>query len=234
MASLESVQQKMYRARHHYEDLVDELRKYFLNPPGEIVESEDSNPQDPRGEFRARESMPARFGLIFGDCLQCLRSSLDYLIWELVLAANKQPGRHNQFPIALTSNAYDELKKRDRLKGVDPKAVALIDALQPFNLPNPKESPFAVLDDLTNINKHRRVILTNLVGTPTKPPFPFPHFEGKVHVDDGSGTFRETPFWAFVVLHEGVAKTMEVTICLDSLARHIADTTLPPFKQFFE
>jgi hypothetical protein len=40
--------------------------------------------------FRAKEPIPTRFGLIIGDSLQNLRSSLDYLVWELVLAAKNQ------------------------------------------------------------------------------------------------------------------------------------------------
>ena len=74
MASLDSVRQKLYRAKHHYLELEEELLAYYRA-------EETVQIQPAEGGFNVGNvgSVPARFGLIAGDILQCLRSSLDYL-----------------------------------------------------------------------------------------------------------------------------------------------------------
>jgi hypothetical protein len=86
MASLDSVKQKLYRAKHHDLELEKELREYYAASETVQIQSAD-------GGFTVGNvgSMPTRFGLIAGDMLQCMRSSLDYLVWELVLANGQQP-----------------------------------------------------------------------------------------------------------------------------------------------
>src|ERR1022692_2099038 len=170
MASLDSVLQKLYRAKHHFEELDQELKAYYTGDP---VQMTPSNPG-----FNLGGQVPARMGLIAGDALQCMRSSLDYLVWELVLTNGNEPCRKNAFPISLTVQDYKyEVDKRKRLNGIKPTACALIDKLQPFHLPETEreKSPLVVLDKLTNINKHRRVLLTHLQRVIPETPLPFPH-----------------------------------------------------------
>jgi len=101
MASLDSVMQKLYRAKHHYLELEQELRAYYT-AKGTV----QLRPAEGGFTIGNVGSVPARFGLIAGDILQCMRSSLDYLVWELVLANGQQPNGQNAFPISLTMCDY--------------------------------------------------------------------------------------------------------------------------------
>lgn len=183
---MDSVHQKLYRAKHHYEELHQELLAYYSAQ--ETVQIRLAANGIHIGNTKP---VPARFGLIAGDTLQCFRSALDYLVWELVLANNGTPTQQNAFPISLTGVDYkNEVEKRRRLHGVNPSACALINKLQPFQFPEPEreQSPLALLDKLTNINKHRRVLLTNLERKLMEDqPFPFPHIL--------SGLTARTPRW---------------------------------------
>jgi len=255
LASLNSVELKIFRAALHLKGLEPELERYFQGNPGKLVREPNSPADNPTFTFVAREEIPARFGLIVGDCLQNLRSSLDYLVWELVLAAKNTPGRHNMFPICSDPKTFKQaLGKRNRLLGVHPDAAAEIEALQPYHLGKDFEKAVLwVLEDLTNVNKHRRILLTNLVAGekhhahtiiekdgelwmstgPGAPPVfdcetkfgPYPVIDGKVHMD--------TELVAFVAFNEGPAKGMEITLCLNEWAVYIKDTILPRFKKFF-
>jgi hypothetical protein len=82
------------------------------------------------------------------------------LIWELVLVAKNTPGKKNMFPVCLTRQAFQDAQRRDRLQGVDPAAIALIESIQPYLDGQPNATSLAILDELTNINKHRRLLLT--------------------------------------------------------------------------
>jgi hypothetical protein len=84
-----------------------ELRTYYGTSPGVLVEYCPPGSKVAQWAFGTMEPVPARFGLISGDVLQSVRSSLDYLVWELVIANGEKPGKHNAFPIALTVEAYE-------------------------------------------------------------------------------------------------------------------------------
>ena len=254
MASLMSVECKIFRAAQHFKSLEPEILQYFESNPGKMVAEPHTSDDEAIFTFQAQGPIPARFGLIIGDCPQNLRSSLDYLVWELVLAANSQPGKHNMFPICGTQDGFrDAVSKRRRLLGVHPDLIAEIDALQPYHLGQDfGKSILWALDELTNINKHRRVLLTSLmagqaqreniverngetwyhVGPGPTPVFdgdtkfgPFPVIGGQVHVN--------TQLIAVMAFGEGAARGMEISLCMSEWIRYISEKLLPPFKKFF-
>ena len=105
--SLDSVRQKIFRAKVHFVELQAELSRYFQTNPGKVMREAEGDPNQYIGTFQAGGPIPARLPIIIGDCLQNLRSSLDYLVWELVLAAKNTPGRHNMFPVCKTLEAFN-------------------------------------------------------------------------------------------------------------------------------
>lgn len=234
MASLNSVMQKLYRAKHHFEELNAELLKYYSS--NETVQMRTA--LGGGFSFGNVAPVPARFGLIAGDVLQCMRSSLDYLIWELVLANNQVPHQQNAFPISLTQADYkNEIAKRRRMGGVHASACAIVDALQPLNLPEDKRggSPLALLDKLTNINKHRRVLLTNLQREIYNDSLQFPHIKSNVTATVGDGiTHTVLSFGFFIAFDESVISGMEIGTALNIFGNYIGDEVLPLFKNFFE
>ncbi len=190
--------------------------------------------------FREKIPVPARIPLIVGDFLQNVRSALDYLIWELVIANGNTPGQHNAFPIDLTLAAYQSsLTKRRRLEGIDNRAAAIIDVMQPYHCKNDAEkenAPLVILDRLTNINKHRRVLLAT-IGSTTAPVGDPPRFYINVDytVRTGSGIIKEAnSMVAFVTLSESPIKGLEISGAIDALARFVIEETLPPFEKLFK
>jgi hypothetical protein len=105
----EQVTWKLYRAKQHYDELTKELVEYFRNGPGELVEAAESAPENQILGYKLKGDVPARFGLIAGDFLQNMRSSLDYLVWQLVIANKRKPGTCNAFPICLTLQGWKSL-----------------------------------------------------------------------------------------------------------------------------
>jgi hypothetical protein len=238
MASLESVRQKHNRARSHFDEYNRELLAYYQSTPGEMVTQPDSSAQYHHLAFHEREPIPTKFGLIAGDCLQCLRTCLDYLVWELVSSAGNEPTRHNLFPIALTEKAFkDDVKKRHRLDGVDPRAVAIIESLQPFHLPDGQRerSPLAVIDDLANINKHRRILLTAFGAQVMEgESLLFPAIRVSLNVGPQPDQMTVQGRMAyFIVFQDGALKNSEVSSSLGVLAKFLAVDVFPKFKGFF-
>lgn len=235
MAIPEGVKEKILRAEKHFIELQSELKTFYKSDPGELVVVPATANEPRKIAYRQRKPMPLRFGLICGDCLQCLRSSLDYLAWELVIAGGKQkPNKQTMFPIKLTQPQFkNEIVKRNRLNGMDTAAIDLIEALQPFNFEHPNKSPLAVLEELTNLNKHRHIIFTDLAGTFTRPAHNIPHIYGIVTWEDNRSIRQQAPVWAYARFQESVVKNMEITIIVDTLVRCVWNLINGQFLRFF-
>ena len=246
---------KIYHSNAHLKEFQTEVEAFFKTNPGKVVQEPGGDPDQFVGTFQATSPIPGRLPIIIGDCLQNLRSALDYLVWELVLVAKNEPGRHNMFPICSTKEAFDQQISRNRLKGVTPEAVAEIQSWQPYHLGQDfDKSMLWILDDLCNINKHRRVLLTSIVGGPSDVQLqtingqlfgrvdfrsikkdakigPFPIVAGP----QGRGVKVDVNpnITAYLAFDEGSTQGMDVGFVVSHLLRLVTETILPRFERFF-
>ena len=148
---------KVSWAKHHLRALEKEMRE-FLNCEANTVSTEDNLET---GEYILRLHLgnpDATLGLIVGDFVSCLRGSLDHLVYHLTLAPKGTRNDRASFPILGIGDA-DELRYFTRLvKGVTPKAIPIIESLQPYHSGNVyKSTKLWRLHRLWNIDKHRRI-----------------------------------------------------------------------------
>jgi hypothetical protein len=247
---------KVYRSKTHLLELQTEIERYFETNPGRVIRVEDGNPDEYTGIFQASGPIPGRLPIIMGDCLQNLRSALDYLVWELVLAANEVPGRHNMFPICSTLRAFENQLEKKRLAGLKPEAVAEMRTLQPYNHGKDFEKTLLwILDDLCNINKHRRVLTTDLYGGPSDLEWspkdgqilakvdlasirkgakigPFPIVDGPK--GPGIRIDADPKIAVIIAVDEGPARGMDIGLILTELLKYVEFGVLPKFQRFFE
>jgi len=102
--------------------------------------------------------VPVQLSILSGEALHQLRSSLDHLIWTLVIKTGNTPTRRNQFPIFLIENEYKTASKQ-MLAGVSVAAASEIETFQPFHANPPKDHPLSLLNELNNTDKHRTLNL---------------------------------------------------------------------------
>jgi hypothetical protein len=238
MGSMKNVLEKHYRARDHFNEYNRGIVAFLNSEPGRMALQPQSTEQHHIYAFEVDAAIPPRLGLIAGDCLQCLRSCLDYLVWELVLASGGTPGKNNMFPIALTKAAFENaVTSQRRLDGVDANAIATIEELQPFRT-HPAESqmsPLAVLEELTNLNKHRRMFLTAFEGKAfgqDKPDFPALTTSFSMGPDPSEMKVQGR-IANYVAIQDGAWKGEEVSKILGTINKHIATEVLPKFKDYF-
>lgn len=158
--SLDGVRAKIDRAETHFK-LVSELAAVVRDDYG-VVRKKGYSPHfhTTSPEFvsvflklgQPRDDFP----LVVGDCVHNLRTALDYIVYQLVLANNKTPTTNNLFPICNSSQSWNGALKRDRLCGVHLKAKTLIERLQPCHRPDNR--PLWILSELENIDKHRALL----------------------------------------------------------------------------
>ncbi|MEO8898528.1 MAG: hypothetical protein ABI473_07550 [Candidatus Dormibacter sp.] len=123
------------------------------------------------GEWHTVNSVPGPapnpvLAAIAGDFINNLRCVLDYLVWQAVLREGEQPDQRHSFPIHEREEewvAKVQLSYRKRQKSplfgipVDGDAWTVIKEAQPYKRSptNPFTDPLAVLQRLSNADKHR-------------------------------------------------------------------------------
>ena len=161
--SLDSVTLKLVRAEQHLEAIFEVLAG-FRYGDCEIVPEEDSETN--LGLLRVRLPAPPQMLVaIIGDFLFNVRSALDYLIWQLVLANGETPTRSNSFPITGNPAEFGDAIKRKRLRGLTEKARTLVESFQPYNGGN---EPLETLNRFHNVDEHQTPTLTVAVAHDTR------------------------------------------------------------------
>lgn len=143
--------EKVDRANELLDDLDRRIAEIMTRPPYAIESSyvEDLGAREFR--VRVREALPARLGVVFAEAALQMRSALDYLATELA----KREGRteRGNFPIHRTARGFHEWQRKGRL-GDHAETLERMRVAQPFQDPDPDEHPLALLQWLTNADKH--------------------------------------------------------------------------------
>lgn len=143
--------EKLDRANEHLDDLDQRIAAIMATPPYEI---ESTYVEELGGrEFRVRvlESLPTRLGVVFAEAALQIRSALDYLAAEL--ARREARPEHGGFPIYRSSEGFERWQRKNGVGG-NAETLARFRLGQPFQDPDPAEHPLALLQWLTNIDKH--------------------------------------------------------------------------------
>jgi hypothetical protein len=175
-ADLTGPRAKLERAEEHFKALCDECLMFV---------QQDTN--FGRSTFDCEDGwyvvllhpipdFPLHIALIAGDCLNNIRAALDQLIWQLVLREDQEPGQSHSFPIYDTREEFIKKVETPAKKGkqksplygipVDGDAWRIIEAVQPFNNPQPECGDLALLAKFTNFDKHRTLLLQETYAGP--------------------------------------------------------------------
>lgn len=165
----DSVRLKLDRAKEHIEAFNAEVEAFTkLNPYGIITE-----PNADRTEYVFRIDVfrepPPKLGVIVGDCIHNLRSSLDHLAFGLAGFPTGRSRGDIAFPLFFNAPQHGfESATKGMLAGVRKEALAVIGRLQPYDRGDSPlnfwPAPLAVLRELSDIDKHRTLHVVSLNG----------------------------------------------------------------------
>lgn len=250
---------KLEWARRHFNILESAIDLFIDDKPYAATAEKDKE----TGEYGLRISpvrgVPADWSLQVGDIVHNLRSALDTLAFALatdhIPALTKKESRTVQFPILDTLSEFSTDPK-GWLNRIPRDARAAFEKLQPYHTRHPRDKRLlAVLRDLSNEDKHRRLLVTTSVaevqgivaivdgqripGTPAQARgFILDANEGTVV---GYLTIRtphaEVAIEANVAVHivvresKGVERYHDVTMVLRELLDHIREEVFPPLEK---
>lgn len=156
----EDLSVKIARAERHVRELDDACRSFADSGALELVpvEGEGHVPEFSSWGVKVRQikPTPTEIPAIFGDAIQCIRSTLEYLARALVESNGGTPmdkagAAGTTFPVVNTSPP----KGLQIGGGVDPGALSLVEDLQPYQGPRSDREGLARLHSLSVADKHR-------------------------------------------------------------------------------
>jgi len=167
---LDGIYAKLDRAREDLATLHREFQVFFHEHPLHVAFK--FNPKTEwHTAYVTSTNPPPFFGVLAGEAVFHMRSALEHLVWALVKANHKKPGKHNTFPIRLTPYGlgFYATTKTSSLRGVRKGAITLIEELQPYAAQDgpPREHFLAVLDDMAKIDRHRVLHGSYVGGDPS-------------------------------------------------------------------
>jgi hypothetical protein len=156
---------KLDRADKHLAELRELLVAYMSQP--DVVTGTMANGPTPQS-FRilgAGHEIQA----VIGDIAHNLRSALDHVVWQLVLANGGTPkpgGGGTQFPILPEEPKDGSLTVRTDAGGVSPAALKIIEAAQPYSTAADRyDGAPAIVHHISNTDKHREPAVVHRVIT---------------------------------------------------------------------
>ena len=185
---------ELERAREHLVTLNDEVSTFLDCKPYEMFEEHRRGGTELVYRVRAHETPPLAWSAIVGDCVQNMRSALNYLAWELA-CLEEDPPYQTAFPINVTPESFYQRYKPTRpkvagqptprsglykIKGMGRKAQATVVGLQPFNgryglsagtvpaggwRPLWENHPLSRLEKLAGLDRHRALRVVGAAST---------------------------------------------------------------------
>jgi hypothetical protein len=158
-ASLGTIRTRLGWARKHVEDLKkasDEFMRADPDPGSAIDYKQEPYAGRILVSVHLPDGFPDEFGRLMGGAFHQLRSLIDNLAYQLVLANHGTPTKKTEFPILIDGTDF-EAKTRRALDGMSATARAAIKALQPFSEwpEHPEHTTIWLIHELNNIDKHR-------------------------------------------------------------------------------
>jgi len=151
---------RLKRASEHLQSIKAEVRRWREEHPYRTYVKFDEQSGEKSIIAEVFWQPRAELGLLIGDCIHNLRSTLDNLVYDLARANRNGPlsrsiARDSQFPI-FTSEAKFLSKGMRQIRGVAPVAKTIIEGLQPYRRGDRKSAhQLWMLNSLANSDKHR-------------------------------------------------------------------------------
>ena len=172
---------KLSWAQAHLDALEAEVDAFLDGDPYEVRLKYDPKRSAYVATLYVHKTIPLeRWGLMVGDTVHGIRSALDALMYSLWIAdVGRKPTVDEvtsiQFVIA-DNDGFWERERKKRLRVVGPRLQKALDSVQPYRRKRPGFRDFlSVVRDLSNVDKHRHVLVVGEAATDAGITFTFPN-----------------------------------------------------------
>jgi len=162
------IKEKLKRSKENILNLQTEVKRFFEESKYPTLPQNNPKLLTEAIKYHSQRQIPLRFSVLAGEIAHHLRSCLDHIAWQFSAEAYRRTHRTRiEFPIFEARPVDKDTTKRyeGKIKGItNPDILKLVDALQPYNSPNPVESLLLVIHNMDITDKHRELVLC--ISTP--------------------------------------------------------------------
>ena len=152
---------RIVRAEENVRNLDREVTTFLAGSPYYSVQHDEAN-GDRVWSLKINSEIPLAFSVLVGEIIHDLRSTLDHMIYHLVLQNGGTPTFSTAFPIY--DSAMDFKKDgKSKIKGVSSQVAHVVDTTKPYKNGN---DALYQLHRLSIIDKHRAPLLLGATATP--------------------------------------------------------------------
>jgi hypothetical protein len=152
---VDSVLLKAKWAHDHIGDLDRALEEFFDTRPYVVSPKKNAETGEAVYYYSGCSPFPIAIHGHVGDALYNLRSALDHLAWQLVIANGKTPGTGTGFPIFDPSAKDSKSLFNRKVNGIRDETVEAIARLKPYK---GGDNSLWLLHQLNGIDKHHEVL----------------------------------------------------------------------------
>jgi len=150
------VRAKSDRAKKHIAELQKAVLEFLNSEPYKVGAKRDPQTRNLIYYVTSVRNTPQAIPVIIGDILQCFRSTLDHLAYQLMLVSGAGFDEHKvRFPVGRDFNSYKSERGRV-VPSLRKDAQDAIDAVEPYA--GGKGALLWTLHNLNNIDKHRTIL----------------------------------------------------------------------------
>ena len=177
LLALKGIGEKLARAKENIINLNTEIDAFLGEDRSRIVTEENREAVKQFLDEHIGRRAPVRFSVLAAECIHNLRTALEQLAWQLVIANGKRPTKNDtKFPLLINDPAtIEDVERRENalssyrrnVKGMSAAAQAYILALQPYQPGNGgKDNLLRIVHDPNVTDKHcELVIVKNSIRT---------------------------------------------------------------------
>jgi hypothetical protein len=158
MASLDGCKLKLQRAKEHLRQLHVAVNEFHKSGAYSVQIDHDRQPGTVYGILRITGEPSPLIGAIAGDAIHNLRSALDHLACELVIANGGTVTSRTQFPIFADSAKF-AVSAGAQIHGAADLTRVAIERIQPYTRPPAEEHPLWLIHRLDIEDKHKTLLV---------------------------------------------------------------------------
>jgi hypothetical protein len=174
----DGINEKLKRSSENIRYIESEVTRFFEESDYPVFPQDDKKLILEAIEYHRQREIPPRFSVLIGEVVHHLRSCLDHIAWHFsTLEYRRDHFRRIEFPVLeAPPGDKDTLKRYEgKIKGITiSEARRAIEALQPYNAPDPVDSPLLILHNMDIWDKHRELVLCFGTGAIAYPPHDSP------------------------------------------------------------
>jgi hypothetical protein len=169
----DGIDEKLKRANENIRNLDAEIGQFFNAGKYPVLPDIQSELFLEAVNYHRSRTIPLRLSVLAGEVIHHLRSSLDHVVWLLSTPAYRRKcPKMIEFPI-YESRPVNEKKLagfNGKIEGIaSPSTKSMIERIQPYNTPDPIESPLLIVHKMDIVDKHQELVLcfsTGLIELP--------------------------------------------------------------------